>query len=313
MATLLPVTDSRHNPLLDVLMVAVFVLASVGGYFIVRRIDALSGLMVDQPALGAVVYALACIALLVLLLRWGHRHLDVVRTAGLAGPLALFSACMPAIGGFLLLGSLNLVGEALRDMGVGGAVLYTVAFMVLAGCALLPTYAQAVLGGWAFGLSLGFPAALAGITGAAMLGYVLGAQASGDRVVGLIKSNPKWEAVRQALAGGGFMKTLGLVILLRLPVNSPFAVTNLVMSSVRLPLLPYVLGTIIGIAPRTGVVVYLGAEVQGALEDGGVDKPRWLIVSSIATFVFAILIIGHIANKAIERVTGSVDEGETGD
>lgn len=288
-------------------MGAVCVLAAVGGYFIVRRIDALSGLMVDEPTLGIVIYAIVCIVLMVQVFRWGQRHLDAVQSIGLAGPLALFSASMPAIGGFLLLGSLGVVGQALRDMGTGGAVLYAAAFMVLAGCALLPTYAQAALGGWAFGLAVGFPAALAGITGAALIGYALGRGASGDRVVELIQKNPKWEAVRVALAEGGFLKTLGLVILLRLPINSPFAVSNLLMASVRLRLVPYILGTIIGIAPRTGVVVYLGAEVQGALE-GGVAKPRWLIVTSIIVFVVVLVIIGHIANKAIERVTASTPE-----
>lgn len=305
----LPVSQGRDTLGLNVLMIAVCVLASTGGYFVVRRIDALSGLMVDQPVLGIVVYAAACVLLIGALFRWGQRHLGIVRRVGVAGPLALFAASMPAIGGFLLLGSLGVVGQALRDMGMAGVAVYAAGFMLLAGCALLPTYAQAVLGGWAFKFALGFPAALIGITGAAVIGYVLGARATGDRIVGIIQENPKWEAVRQALAGGGFWKTLGLVTLLRLPINSPFAVSNLVMASVRLPLLPYVLGTIIGIAPRTGVVVYLGAEIQGALEEG-MDKPRWLVVSSIAVFVGALLLIGHVANRAIERVTSESPENE---
>jgi len=284
-------------------MLLVFVGAATGAYFLVRRIDALSGLLVDRPVLGVLAYAAFCISIGALLLRWGQRHINVVRAMGLAGPLALFSAAMPAIGGFFLLGSLDLVGGWLRETGGAAPVIYAVAFMLLAGCALLPTYAQAILGGWAFGLAVGFPAALVGITGAALIGYAIGAGASGERVVTLIREKPKWEAVRRALAGGGFLRTLGLVTLLRLPMNSPFAVTNLVMSSVRVPLIPYTLGTFIGIAPRTGIAVYLAWQIEGVLDEGLPDQPRWLYFGSIALTVGIVLLIGQIATRAIERVT----------
>ena len=117
--------------------------------------------------------------------------------------------------------------------------------------------------------------------------------------------------MREALAGGGFWKTLGLVILLRLPINSPFAVTNLVMASVRIPMPTYVLGTIIGIAPRTGIVVYLAAQIQDALEEGGPAKPRFLIFGSIAIVIVAVMVIGHMANQAIAKATTLEDARES--
>jgi uncharacterized membrane protein YdjX (TVP38/TMEM64 family) len=299
----LPTDHAPPLGILDALMLLVVAMVGVGGYFLLRRLDAAAPLLVQRPVLGVVVYALACLAILYLLIRWGHKHRAVVRTLGPAGPLAVLSATMPAIGGFFLLGSLGVLGPWLADRNGLGLAIYVAGFMLFAGCALLPTYAQAILGGWAFKFALGFPAALAGFAGASLIGYAIGAKASGDRIVELIHTKPKWRAVRDALAGGGFWKTLGLVTLLRLPPNSPFAITNLVMASVRVPLAPYLIGTVVGMAPRTGVAVWIAAQVQGVLSEEGPDKPRWLVGAGIALTIVVVVVIGHIANKAIERVT----------
>lgn len=298
-----PKSEAPPLGVLDALMGLVVLAIGVSGYFLLRRIDNLEPLLVDRPVAGVLVYAGACIAILILLLRWGHAHLKVIRTLGPAGPWALLSATMPALGGFLLVGSVGIVGPWLRDMGMTGVAIYVVGFIVLAGCALLPTYSQAVLGGWAFKFALGFPAAMVGFAGASLIGYAIGVGASGDRIVELIRQKPKWNAVRDALAGGGFWKTLGLVTLLRIPPNSPFALTNLVMSSVRVPLLPYLLGTVIGMAPRTAVTVWIASQIQGALSEEGPHKPRWIIAASVGLTILVVVIIGQLANKAIERVT----------
>jgi uncharacterized membrane protein YdjX (TVP38/TMEM64 family) len=294
--------------LFDVMLAGVVILIAGAGYFLVRRLDAAAPLLVERPILGIVVYAFACVMILGLLLRWGHQHVRVARALGPAGPLALLSAGMPAIGGILIIGSLGDIGPWLRDLGAGGLILYAGAIALLAGASLLPTYAQAILGGWAFGFAAGFPAALIGITLGALLGYAIGRAASGERIIRLIDEKPKWHAVRDALAGGGFLKTLGLVTLLRLPPNSPFAITNLVMSSVRIAILPYTLGTIIGLAPRTGVAVYAASQIQGALSDETPSKPGWMIGASIGLTILIVLIIGNIANHAIDRVTRAQDD-----
>jgi hypothetical protein len=57
-----------------------------------------------------------------------------------------------------------------------GVVLYLAAFAVLGGLALLPTYAQSLLGGWAFGFAGGLPVVLAGFAGAALVNYAIAAR-----------------------------------------------------------------------------------------------------------------------------------------
>lgn len=227
---------------------------------------------------------------------------EILRRLGPAGPLAIVAATLPAIGGFLLLGTLNVVGPWLQSHGTWGVVLYVAGFVVLSGLALLPTYAQAVLGGWAFKFAVGFPAALAGFVGGAMLGYVVALTATGDRVVRLINEQPRWRAVYDALLHGGFWKTLAIVTLIRVPLNSPFAITNLVMAATRVPPLIYFLGTAIGMAPRTAAAVLIAANLKELTLEG--TRQPWMWIASVAITIGVVILIGHIANQAVTRVTG---------
>lgn len=229
---------------------------------------------------------------------------EFLRRVGPAGPLAIVAGTLPALGGFLLLGLLGVVGPWLAAHDGAGVAVYIAGFSVAAGLAVLPTYAQAVLGGWSFGLAGGTAAALAGFGGAALIGYAVARRASGDRVVALIESNPKWDAVYRALIRGGFWKTLLIVILVRVP-SSPFALTNLVMAATRVPLPTYILGTLLGMAPRTIAAVFIGAHM--AELDFGQARNVWLVVGGIVGILIAFAIINQIANSAIARVTASGD------
>ncbi len=200
-----------------------------------------------------------------------------------------------------MLWKLNDVGLWLRSLDEGGILLYVLAFAVCAGLALLPTYAQAALGGWAFGFAIGFPAALGGFLGGALIGYVIALRATGERVIQLIDEKPKWKAVYQALLQSGFWRTLLIVTLVRLPLNSPFAITNLVMAATRVPPVAYVLGTLFGMAPRTAAAVFLAAGVREVAFESTKDK--WLWITSFAITIVIVIVVGHIANKAIARVT----------
>lgn len=246
----------------------------------------------------------------------GEGFIATLRRLGPASVLAVISLTLPPLGGFALLAYINPIADWLVSHEQIGLIIYAVAFAVLAGLALLPTYSQSILGGWAFGTALGIPAALAGFLGGALIGYAVAYHASGDRVDALMNEKPRWRAVRDALVGSGFWRTLGIVTLIRVPPNSPFAATNLVMSSVRVPLVPYAVGTLVGMAPRTAAAVWLGhslrpqfASLTEALKAG---KPPWLLIGSLVVtvvIVFVILgVIGHIANKAIAKVVGGAEE-----
>jgi uncharacterized membrane protein YdjX (TVP38/TMEM64 family) len=226
---------------------------------------------------------------------------EIFRRLGPVGPLALIAASLPALGGFALLGVMGWLAPWLREHEGAGIGLYVAGFAILAGLAVLPTYAQSVMGGFAFGALAGSMAALGGIFGAAMIGYVIARRAAGDRVMGLIDEQPKWRAVYDVLIGGSFIKTLLIVTLLRVPHNSPFAITNLVLATTRVHPLAYALGTIIGIAPRTIVAVVIGAGLSSWDLSGARNK--WLFVGGIIVTLVVFGIIGTIANRAVQKVT----------
>lgn len=231
----------------------------------------------------------------------------VLRRLGPAGPLAVVAATMPAIGGIVLLLTLEPVGQWLRGHQEWGILFYILGFALFAGLALLPTYSQAVLGGWAFGFVVGFPAAMAGFVGGGLLGYIVAQRMTGDRVLEIVRERPKWLAVYQALLAGGFWKTLGIVILLRLPPNSPFAFTNLLMAATRVPPLVYALGTLIGMAPRTGAAVFIAAGLREIAIGEATAVPRWLWFTGLGLSIVVVIVIGQLAQRAITRVAGGVN------
>jgi len=231
----------------------------------------------------------------------------IIRRLGPIVPVAVIATVLTLAGLVILGTSMSASGQWLRAQGPWAIGIYIVGFALLAGFALLPTHIQAVLGGWVFGVAVGTPAALAGILGAALIGYLIAGRISGDRATVLIRERPKWQAVYDALVGGGFWKTLLIVTLVRVPPNSPFALTNLVMAATRVRWSAYAIGTVLGIAPRTAAAVFIGAQLS-ELELAN-TKQTWFVVSGLVALVVVVVIIGMLANRAVAKVTASQSRG----
>ncbi|MGP1273320.1 MAG: TVP38/TMEM64 family protein [Phycisphaerales bacterium] len=236
------------------------------------------------------------------------------RDFGRAGPLAIFAALAPAAGGFLLLGFMPRVAGWLDGLGPAGIAVYIAAFAVTSGLAILPTYAQAALGGFAFGLAGGVPAALAGFLGGSVIGYAAARRTAGDDANRVIDRHPKWRAVRDAFVArtenperAGFWRTLGIVTLIRFPPNSPFALTNLVMASVRVPRLVFAIGTLVGMLPRTALVVWIGSQIAGELSRDALSqaRPGWVLPAGIAAAVLVLILLAWLGDKAIKKAVAS--------
>ncbi len=242
---------------------------------------------------------------------------ELARSLGPTGVLGVLWTALPPLCSIPLFVYMPEIASWLKGHESLGVVIYTVAFAVLAGAALLPTYAQSALGGYAFGLAIGAPAALLGFGAGSLIGYLIARSVSRDRVEQLIETQPKWRAIRNALLGStddagvrtpaGFWKTTGMVALIRMPPNSPFALTNLVLASVKVPLGSFVLGTMLGMAPRTTIAVFIGSLVEGALTEDNLKRmaPAWVWYVGIAVSVGIMVIIATIAQKALNRVTAA--------
>ncbi len=249
----------------------------------------------------------------------------VAKRLGPAGVLALIAAFAPPLGSVALFATASTTVPWLRAQGESGVWIYASLFALCTGLALLPTYAQSGLAGYAFGLVNGSIASIAGFVGGGLIGYAIARRASGERVVKLTEENPKFAAIRHALVGEtidgqhvphGFWRTLGLITLIRLPPNSPFALMNLAMASIRVPLLPFVLGTAIGMAPRTILACAIGSWVAGMGASTGESEaerlghlkadlvsaaPSWVLPVGLGLTLVVLIILGIFANRVIAR------------
>lgn len=234
---------------------------------------------------------------------------------GAAGPLAVGAALFPLLGSLVLFANAETVSETLRAQGTAGWVLFVLAFAVLSGLALLPTYAQSGMAGYIFGVAWGAPGAVLGCVGGAMIGYAVARLLAGQRVRRVVDENPKWKAVADALLGQrlSLARTIGTVALIRLPPNSPFAMTNLALAGLRVRPDAYFVGSALGIAPRTIVAAFIGAGIQEAFtrEAWGQAVPRWLFYTAIVVGIGVVVVIGQIAMRAIERASVGVGNGAT--
>lgn len=220
------------------------------------------------------------------------------------GGMSVVATALPPVGGLVVLGTLPVAGAWLQEQQWVGMGLYVLAFIVFAGLALLPTYAQAVLGGWAFGFTWGFPAALVGFAGGSLLGYAVSRSIAGDRLIETIDRSPQWRAVYQELIGASFWRCALIVTLVRLPPAAPFALTNVLMSSARIACLPYLLGTLVGLAPRTGAAVFAAAGLSRLdMDEPLVSESNWMIGFAIVSTIAVTLVIGVLARRALRRLT----------
>jgi uncharacterized membrane protein YdjX (TVP38/TMEM64 family) len=224
-----------------------------------------------------------------------------IRRLGPAGPLAVLAATFPPIGGFVLIGFIYKIAPWLIAHKALGLVTYVGGFAAMAALALLPTYACSILGGWTFKFAVGFPASMIAFVGASFLSYLINSRAAGDRVVTIVREHPKWEAVRAALLDAGFWKALWIITLIRIPPTSPFAAANFVFGTIRAPLIPFLLGTLIGMAPRTGAVVW--AASHASTLNFAEARNIWSYVLMVVLTIAVIAIIGRYANDAVHRVT----------
>jgi uncharacterized membrane protein YdjX (TVP38/TMEM64 family) len=233
-----------------------------------------------------------------------HSFAAIVRRLGPASALAALWAVLPAVAGFTLIAQIGPVSAWLREVGPW---VYGIAFALGCGIGVLPTYAQAIVGGWAFGVGRGLPAALVAVTVGATIGFLLARSVSRRRAERLIQEDPRAVAIRDTLIGRGPLRTVGVITLLRLPPNSPFALTNLALAAAGAPLWGVIVGTALGLAPRTAAAVYIASRIEGELTTDvakeAVKTGGWTGVAiSIVVTLIVLIVIGVLAKRALARV-----------
>jgi uncharacterized membrane protein YdjX (TVP38/TMEM64 family) len=224
-----------------------------------------------------------------------------IREIGPAGPMALVATCLPAIGGIIMFSVAAEVVPWLHHHPALGWIVFVVAFAVFGGFALVPTWANSIIGGWTYKFALGFPSVMLGLTGAAMIGYALAHRIAGDRVEKAIAEHRKWEIVKEALVGGSTMRTIWVIFLLRLSPLLPFETTNVLLATTGVKPLPFLIGTILGVMPRTAAIVLAAASAE-KLDLHQTAGWKMLGIGLFLTVCGAV-IITVIGKHALDRAT----------
>ena len=223
-----------------------------------------------------------------------------IRRLGPAAPLAIAVTILPPIGLSILItiASTTPLAATMQAHPYTAFPIYVVAFWVLGLCTL-PTYAYSVLGGYVFGFWGGLIATCLAYAGAMCGAFAISRRIARDRVLPLIEERPTLAAVRRAVVDAGIVRGTLLIALLRISPASPFAITNAVLGAGGVGWTQYVIGSALGVLPRTAVVVYFAARLE-TLDFTSRDG-WWMVTLGILATVIVILIIGRLAKRELDR------------
>lgn len=228
---------------------------------------------------------------------------QLIRELGKIAPLAILTLVLPIFGAVSLLALVSSLSPWLRENQTAGAVLFVAGVSVFSGLAILPTNVLGMVSGWAFGFNFGLPLMITGICGAALISYLIGSRLAGDKIEQMLYSRPKAKAVYQALLGKSFWRTTFIIILLRLSPAMPFAISNFLMAAARVPLKSFLLGTLVGMLPRTSAVVFVGAGLSKL--DFDESQESWLIIFGIISTIIVVVVISIISRQTLLRIMNS--------
>lgn len=207
----------------------------------------------------------------------------------------------------------SLVGELIDTAGIAvAALLIALLFALFTGSALLPTYALSFASGVFFGPVWGSLVAMFGVTFGALVGYGWGILLARKRVMRVVEANPRVKLIRSAIVDRSLKDETIAVTLIRIPPNSPFALTNLIMSSLHVRFVPYFVGTLVGIAPRTLIAVFLGVgigEIAEAKSAGGRLRIGISVAVGIAVFYFIYRLFSRWVKERLAQTAAQATPG----
>ncbi len=220
---------------------------------------------------------------------------------GRPAAVAFFAALGQLLGGVVALGVAYGMADTLRAGGwmVAGGL----ALVGALGCglALLPTHVLSLLAGWSLGAGPGTLLAVAAATAGAPLGYALGGWLAGPGLLVWAERYPKVAVVCEAIRRAGPGRAFALLALLRLSPVVPYGTTNVLAAVFRLPRLPFVVGTALGLAPRVAVMAAWGAALE-QLNAGTSPVGGWTLAAGAAATLGVVVLLGWIARRALGGV-----------
>lgn len=225
---------------------------------------------------------------------------DTFKQMGVLGPVALFTGLGPLIGAFVLAGTSPFWLNGFLNLEAAQIPIYLVLSALLPAYSLTPTHASSLLGGMAFGVGLGTVMTLLGTGMAAALGFVTLRFFLRDKAVEVLSHHPRAEAIHRVLDQGHSLQSMVLLALIRLSPIVPFAATNLLMSTTGIRILPFLIGSLLGMAPRVIAVVWIGSSLTELDLSQAADR-RLLIIGIVAT-IAVLWILRKVSKSGLDRL-----------
>src|SRR5215469_16773162 len=227
--------------------------------------------------------------------------------------LALLALVAAAVAGLVVL-SVNAplreaLGESLgRFRGwAWGPVVYGAAYAVA--CLVLPGSLITLAAGSLFGVVVGTAVVSAASVTGASLAFWLGRTLARGLIERRLADNPRFRALDQAVAAGGFK----IVLLTRLSPLFPFTLLNYAFGLTKVRFRDYVLASWVGIVPGTVMYVYLGSTVSALADiaagnvEGGPARLVLFFVGLAATVAVTIYVT-RLARRALRQAVPEVEK-----
>jgi uncharacterized membrane protein YdjX (TVP38/TMEM64 family) len=224
---------------------------------------------------------------------------NIIQELGRLTPMALVMVLLPMAGTFTLIAFLDPIGEWLRSNWEIGTIVYFAVTVIVCGLALIPTNVIGLVGGWAFGFWLGLAILMAAILGASLLSFFIHSKFSGRRLPNAVSRHVKVDAIYRALMREDYWRTTFIIFLLRVSFT-PFAFTNFLLASARVSIGPFVLGTFMGMLPRSAAMVLAGAGL--AQLDPQSSRDIVALFMGLAATVCAIVVVARFSRSALARI-----------
>ena len=212
---------------------------------------------------------------------------------------------LPLTCGLILLANINFAHQWLGSEDFKAAAIFAASYAVLTGLGILPTYAATIVGGWVFGVELGFAACAAGYFGGSTIGFGISKLVCSDHVATWIDSRKRWRIIRKTILEENKWKATGIIALIRLSPSGPFAVTNLVLAACGAGWTEFLIGSSVGIAPRTLFACFIAASASatGATDIQTLAKNQGYlaVIVGVVIFMATLAVIGFIARAALDR------------
>ena len=222
------------------------------------------------------------------------------RNSGRTGIVAMLSLVFPLIGAGLLVGFLQDL-TALREYAGDPKFIgcFILAATILVGTSLIPTHILALTGGWLFGFKLGLFYSFSGISLAAITGFFISRWLCCEKLSIHLEQFERFQVTLNHLKKKPLGTLWGLISLIRLSPVIPFAMTNVMLASLKIPFHSFFAGTLLGMLPRTALMVFAGAGLH-KLDFNQKSGVQGLIIGLVGTIALLYL-ISRVAKKALAK------------